>query len=330
MKSHSKALLLALLLLLTSCLEIDGQDIYVQVDEENDRIDAMIVYRGMFAEASSGNANPVEKAINDLKEAQESGVFTFWNNWPFTFDPIRDYGIAGNALLEHLDVENGGLFTTPKGVLCGYQFLRVNNAKSFIQKLNLLVEASVQAEFVRDRKGANPPRQFDEETQDNVREFLRAGKKFIALKNGRIVFFLPTSDADHQWLKLQLEESLLEGFQRDLARSTKEAELATPSKPIELRDVLSRAPSFRFFWDNPFSFQRAENLTTIGLGVAAADELHVQKRMEGLYEDAYLQRLRAEKFQIEDGLPDPELGRRFADFRSRKAKLPPKLAQKRQ
>mgnify|MGYP003644900321 CR=1 FL=1 len=45
--------------------------------------------------------------------------------------------------------------------------------------------------------------------------------------------------------------------------------------------------------------------------------------------DVVSMKLRADKFQIEDGLPAQELFRRFNEFQARDAKLPTKLAAKR-
>ena len=96
-----------------------------------------------------------------------------------------------------------------------------------------------------------------------------------------------------------------------------------------LRKEIARAPTFRFFWDNDISIERTLEVTTIGLGVAGAEEIQVKKASAGLYHDAFLMKLRADKFQIEDGLPAQELFRRFNEFQARDAKLPQKLAAKR-
>jgi len=96
-----------------------------------------------------------------------------------------------------------------------------------------------------------------------------------------------------------------------------------------LKMAIARAPSYRFFWDNDITFQRTQELTTMALGTAGEDQIEIKKTAGGRYHEAFLLKLRDDKFQIEDGLPDQELTRRFDDFLTREAKLPKKLAAKR-
>ena len=67
-----RSALLSALLLLTGCLEFDAQDVYLSFDAENDRLDALFVYRGLFAEGKN-SAAAMEKALYQLDEAGETG-----------------------------------------------------------------------------------------------------------------------------------------------------------------------------------------------------------------------------------------------------------------
>lgn len=110
--------LVFVLLLATACLEVDEQDIVFHHDATADRIDVMVVHRGLFAEAGTGSdRDPLAKALRDLAEVKEGGEVVFWHNWPLTFELTREYTAPAKALLAHVDVENGGLFTDPKGRL---------------------------------------------------------------------------------------------------------------------------------------------------------------------------------------------------------------------
>lgn len=344
MKKQCNWLVLSLLLLLGGCLEIDGQDVYVRYDQENDRIDAMFVYRGLFAEGGGGSSSdPMVKAIKDLTQAQESGEFVFWNNWPLSCDPSREYKAPRKALVAHLEVENGGLFTDPQGMLCAYQFVRVNKAKSFVKKLNSLIEIAMQASFVTGIPRANNYK-LDDDSKENLREFLRSREKMITIEKGRIEARLPLSARDHRWLKGIIEKHFFDNMPSEVTRreavaqrrkdgraatDTTYADEAVSIEGTELRKEIARAPSMRFFWDNDITFQRTQELTTIGLGVAGDDEIHVTKAKDGMYDAALMTKLREDEFKIEDGLPDQELARRFESFRARDAKLPEKLAEKR-
>ncbi|MBM4061828.1 MAG: hypothetical protein FJ265_12145, partial [Planctomycetes bacterium] len=170
---------LFLLLLLTACLEFDAQEITFRHDPDKDRIDALVVYRGLFVEGG-GNKEPLPKALADLDAAMRDGVFCFWCNWPFKVDPVHDDG-PGTALLPHYEIETGGLFTDPKGILCGYQFVRIREAKAFLQKVETLLEVAVQTAAATTFEDRGRAHKFDADSRDLLREFLRSGEKLLVV-----------------------------------------------------------------------------------------------------------------------------------------------------
>jgi hypothetical protein len=342
MRTTLLAVCLALLLPLAGCLEFDAQEVTLRYDVAADRIDALIVYRGLFAEGGGGSSQtPLDKALKDLDEARQTGEFVFWNNWPLSVDLTRKRPAPVMALMQHVDVENGALFTDPRGVLCAWQFVRIRDAKSFLQKVNTLFELTLQVALTGPLDGSGPDHRADDDTREFVREFLRSGEKLLVLEPGRIEVRLPCSDRDHRWLKSQLEDHFLDNMPREIVRGTGVAARRAAGGEVtdttiadavvhiqgdHLRGDVQRAPSFRFFWDNDLSIVREQELTRIGLGVAGADQIRVQKASEGLYHELLLKTLRERGETIEAGLPDQELARRFEQFRSRDAVLPPKLA----
>lgn len=335
---------LLLLLLLAGCLEFDAQEITVHYDADKDRIDALVVYRGLFAEGGNGSSDkPLEKALADLDAAMQNGVFCFWSNWPLKVDPVHDRG-PGTALLPHYEVETGGLFTDPRGVLCGYQFVRIRDAKAFLQKVNTMLEVAVQAAALAEHQAEGGVFKFDADSRELLRDFLRDGQQLLKVERGRVELRLPCTLRDHRFLKMQLERHLLDNLPGELVRraaveqhraeggdATKTnfgldaAAIAGPQLTARLRG----APSFRFFWDNDFTFDRRDELTTVGIGERGADEVRIVKASGGLYHDNLLQALRARGDKIEDGVPDPELARRFAAFRGRDCALPAGYAERR-
>ena len=65
------AALLFLLLAFTGCLEVDAQDLVIHHDAAADRIDLMLVHRGLFAEGGNGSdKDPLAKAVRDLAEVK--------------------------------------------------------------------------------------------------------------------------------------------------------------------------------------------------------------------------------------------------------------------
>ena len=70
------------LLLLTACLEFEQQELHLRYDASADRMDVLLVYRGLYA--SEGNhgipvktQNPLPRALSDFKQAREHGAFAF-------------------------------------------------------------------------------------------------------------------------------------------------------------------------------------------------------------------------------------------------------------
>jgi hypothetical protein len=344
-RTIARTLLLAVPLLLAACLDFDSQEVVIRCDQERDRIDVLLVYRGLFAEGETARNQDeaLGKALNDLDQALQTGHFAFWCNWPFAIDPTEDPKPPATALFEHLDVEVGGLFTDPQGQLCGYQFVRVRQAKAFLHKLNTLLEAALQVALATGFDGYGPDHKVDGDTKDLIREFLRSGQKLLVVERGRIEFRAPCSAADNRWLKRQIEERFLSNGAREMARLQHISEARARGKPVEARfhiesvdvpggrlaDRLRQSASFRFFWDNDFQVRRDRDLTAIGLGVPGSQELRIVKGTDGLYDDRLLKALRERGDKIEDGVPDQEIRRRFDAFGERDAILPGKLAAKR-
>ena len=330
---------LLVLLLLAGCLEFDSQEITLHYDAKADRIDVQIVYRGIFVEAGSGSTDkPLEKALEDLAKVRDTGSVMFWCNWPFRVDPSAKIPAPFTTLVEHVDVENGPLFTDPQGVLCGLQFVRIREAKAFVQKVNSLLEIAVQASATKPLDGNH---MLDDDTQDLLREFFRAGSRMLLVEPGRIELRLPCSTADHAWLKSRIEAMFANAVPREILRRTvvterREAggdplDTTVTKAPVPmdnqvLTQGIQQAASLRFFWDNEWSMVREEDLTRIALGVKGATTLRIGKASDGLYHDGFLKHLREKGEAIEDSLPDAELERRFAQFRGRDAVLPPALA----
>lgn len=337
-RAIARCLLFAALLLAGGCLEFDSQEVAIRCDAEKDRIDALFVYRGFYAEASKDQAGErVDKALKDLDEALQSGEFAFWCNWPFTVDLTREGTRPGAALMQHVEVENGGLFTDLKGALCGYQFVRVNGAKAFVQKLNTLLEVEAQGLLASGRGG----HKFASDTRDLLREFLRSGEKMLTVEPGRIGLRIPCAAADHRWIKGQFESVLLSEMMPEMVRREGLAKFADQAgepgakkfhaDSVEIRgsmlpERMRQSATFRFFWDNDIAFERQPEMTVIALGVKDSKELRIQKGSDGAYGEALKQAIEARGDKVEAGVPDQEIERRFTAFRERDAKLPPGLA----
>lgn len=328
-------ILYPLLLLLPSCLEFDAQEIILHHDADKDQIDCVLIYRGLHADHNLRRADHerVESALKEYESVQETGKFFLWSNWPAGFNLTRAKQSPLAPLAEHIDIENGVLFTDPKGVLCGYQFLRIREASAFLNKANQLLKVALEGLLLTGIQSTELQHRFDAETRDVVREFLRSDEALLTLDGNRLAAHLPFSRADLQVLIGAFEKEMLTTFQRELA-ATAAAEAYTdeaiPADAMGPMHALSRSPSFRFFWDNPLSIERRPELLTIALGTRDATPLHLRKSPDGEYDTLLLEAMREQGTKIEDGIPLAEIERRLDDFRGRDAVLPPSLAAQRE
>lgn len=303
----------------------------MRYDQKNDRIDFLVVYRGVFYESGSGKTeDPMKNAFTDLEEVLDRGQSFFWNNWPLQIDPVKP-GTPGAALAAHLEVENGGLYTEPTGRLNGYQFVRIVRAEAFLQKLNTMLELGAQAAMLGGFRGVK----FDRDTKEIVTEFLRSGEKMITIERGRLQLRLPCTKGDFEQLLGKLEDHLVDNVPGEIFRriaAEKKRATETEVQPAEiligrtdLEAGLRQSAGMRFFWNNEITIERSAELQTIGIGARGNEQLIVQKGSDGLYTDNFLLALRERGDKFEEGVPDQEIHRRFADFLTREPVMPEAL-----
>lgn len=311
----------------------------MRYDAEADRIDMLVIYRGVFYESGSsggGDGDQMKKAFEDYDKVLARGQAFFWNNWPLMVDVVKP-AKATAALAEHVYVENGGLFTNPTGRLDGYQFVRIRDAKAFLGKLNTMLELAAQGALLTGLRG----HKFDADTREFVREFLRDKQQMVRIGRGHIELRLPVSHRDFGYLLSQLESRFLDNAPAEMVRrvavekrreqAPDDASTTTGNVEVllaeqDLRAGMKQAPSFRFFWDNQFTIARSEELQTVAIGAPDNRELRVVKASSGYYTDNFLRALRERGDELEEGVPDQEIMRRFEDFLTRDAVLPPELA----
>ncbi|MFN9332716.1 MAG: hypothetical protein ACK6D1_08975 [Planctomycetota bacterium] len=338
-RSALRRVAVACLLLLAACLEFDGQDVSLRYDEAADRIDLHLVYRGLYA---GGGADAVDKALQQLNDARRDGTFALWQNWPFQFAIPRNNELALQTLLAHVDVENGGLFTDPTGALCAHQFVRIRDAKAFVQQVNTLLDVWVAGELANGTKVGSDRHRWDADTRDLVREFARSGQHLVALRQGSIELRLPLSAHDHAWLRASVFRNFAEAAGEEALRSAVVAERrAEGGAPAETTvaasakaawtqraagERVAATAAMRFLAANEGSFAREPERTRITFGVAGQRDLALTKAADGLYHPQLLAALREGNAAIEDNVPDQELARRFDAFTQRAAVLPPAVA----
>jgi hypothetical protein len=324
-----RLLALALLLLGAGCLEFDAQDVTVVYDAKADRIDVHLVYRGLFAEPGAiVRGEPIDKARQDLALVRDCGMVCLGANWPLQFDPTRPVPAPAALLLAHIDVENGGLFLAADGQLCGHQFLRIRDARVFLQRLDSLLAVAAQANVARPIEHGGTQRVLADETQELLAEFVRGGNRLLQVEPGRIELRLPCGAEDHEWLVGMFEAEFAEAAMTELRQRLLVDGVDRLPSARAMASALRSTPTYCFFTANAWSLVREQGLTRVALGVKGADQLVVRKAASGRYDDGLLLALRAAGEVVEPRTED-ELRQQFVQFRTRAAVLPPRLAQQR-
>ena len=329
---------LGTLLGLTGCLEFDAQEITVVHDAEENRLDMLLVYRGLHSSSAD-----LEAAIKHLEKGRDEGMFSFWSNFPLKIEPTKGPGAPLAA--RFLRIEPGNLFTDMNGQLCGFQMLRVIDVQEFLKTVNTMFVLFIRGKVLP--KDSDLDHEFDGETRELFSEFLRAGNKIVALQGSAIMVSLPCSDADHRFLKMAAMRGLTEGFAFDLrqraelhkrlAAAAEEGDYFADSHDVPWDAVefsartvesgLEHSPHLRFFAENEVSIQRREGLTVVTIGIPGAVVNKVVKASSGGAPANLEEPLKAQGIAIEYMVPDQEIERRFNSFREREVKMVGKYAE---
>ena len=120
------------------------------------------------------SSNPLDRVLKSLRKVCDGGQFALGPD-ATSSDPTGSALQADHIPVElqkHLDVEYGGLITSPSSEFIGYQFLRVNDATEFIIKLNAHI-----VKHIKTCSGKGEPAYgitFDTETLKSLDAFLAA------------------------------------------------------------------------------------------------------------------------------------------------------------
>lgn len=188
MKNKSVFLLLGLLclpLLLTSCINFEGQTLTYRYDRKSDRLLVFQIYENICAignakdfipSTNTPSSSQTESALteNEKKELHSvmSGQRTFFfANWIFEYNregllkAIEDEKAKPPssdpkevilhettvAFVEHLTpavaVANGGFYFNGNGQLCGFQYITISNVSKLLPQANTLIGLLAQAEL---------------------------------------------------------------------------------------------------------------------------------------------------------------------------------------
>lgn len=308
--SPARSLVFVSLLLLGSCLQVESTEVRVVADTKNDRLDVMIVSRGVSSNA--GNEKNLQKDLADLRSCRDGacviapglGVMDFARQ-----EAAKDEATAAarQRFVSLLDFESGAFFVDEAGRLSFYQFVRIHRLTEFEALCNERALATIG-----DRKGISA------ETAALLEKARQDGAKMVTIDGAGFRIRRPLSTADHHAERDKLWHEIVLEIVKALERRPDD----------QTNDAVARAleqSGLRAFRDNDMAIVRHHDATEYFVGTQGSEVCDY--RMGGdEYKDNLLVALTAEE-------PRPPIvtqalvEKQFTAFRTREARLPTAYAE---
>lgn len=270
--------------------EVERSEIRIVADAKNDRLDVLIVSRGIYSTAK--NDKQLEKDFESLLRCRDAGAI------PMSFGvidlaevPDEEELVEPMALvLQHLEVEPGAFFVDGEKRLCFYQFLRIHRPRDFCAAFDACVRGIWANGKERAAKDASP------ETLALVERAVAEKWPLLRVEGAAFAFGRPLATADHEKEAKQLAEHL--------AKDPDEA---------------------RMLADNHVAIVRRENVTEYVLGELGAERCDFVAQSKEKATDSLLE-LFADREPTPPAVTDELVEKQFTAFRGREARVPPAFA----
>lgn len=193
-------LLLAFASARSSCVDFDGQTLIVQLDAEQDQLEALIVYRDLH----STEVDPAG-AIAQLETLRAGARWmAFLGNWPFMLhlesllenppDPETAAGRLVAALDAQLELQSGELWVDEAGRLCGGQFLRVRELGGLVTAINAAIREELATEKAQ-REFLDDFGITDAASSGLLGRAVASGADVFSVRGGALALEIPASPA---------------------------------------------------------------------------------------------------------------------------------------
>ncbi len=202
----------ALLVLLSSCLEFEGQEIRWAYDAAKDRLDVQLVYRGFYVSEQAqliGPPKPGFESADEMLGRVLGGepIVALGQSFPFAFcfAEIEKEGLEPGPdgkpkdplaleLVHHVAVEHGDFFRAADGRLCAWQHVRVTKLAELLTIADALVRRGLtddkQRQEFRDWLGIG-----DEACVTRLDAALANGVRWCDHHGGALEFHVPATEA---------------------------------------------------------------------------------------------------------------------------------------
>jgi hypothetical protein len=295
-RSVTVLVLISLLVGMTGCLEFDAQEIHIRYDRKKDRLDALVIYRGLYSDADDP-----KKAIEDFTEMTSGARRVYFaSNWPFGVDLdelAKSDSKLGRVLAAQTTLRSSPGWKDGEGRLCGHQFVRVTQVSEVLAAANIEFAKNLQSdEHLREFAGENA----DPDSLQLLRVAATSARpRFFAFRGSAFTFNVPLSDVGARQFRLRLVEAASDALGKDRtdAEKAKEAEF--------LAEMLAR---------NDLGIERVGNNLTFVLGNPSRQKILFEVTSKGEYKDNLEAALKAKGLGID---PDGSLAaarKAFAEF----------------
>lgn len=261
----------------SSCVNFDGQTVRMHIDEEQDRLDMLLLYRGIHSSSANttGAIEQVEEILNGAR------WFALISNFPLMFhvDKMADSECdpeqpAANHLKdlvdENVEVRNGDLWQDPSNKLNAWQLVRVRNLSAIVAAANTVIVEGVR-KADSEGKLLKGTWLHDEASVALFREAADRRDVFIAFEGQALTFMLPVSDVGWATIKRELLGILRKGL--DVHGTGSIADEKAERRSSALIEFLSISE---------WSIEREPDRVLFVLGSRHADELRLEFPTVGL------------------------------------------------
>jgi hypothetical protein len=245
--------------LVPGCLEFDGQEIRLRYDSKKDRLDVLLIYRGVYVE-DSGPPRPSEKSAAEQQlDALLEGKrwVALLSNFPFVWNFDSEEAAQDpfvSPFVRNVSVENGRFFRDAEGRISAWQIAHVERVSDVLGEVN-----AAFLRYLGDPESFEEARRAlvleDAESERLLRRALQNKRPFFLRRGGAFVFSVPASAEGYG----ALVAAILRGFAEQVERDRPGA--AEPSKELSETDLV-----IGFLSSLEISFIRSGDATEFVLG----------------------------------------------------------------
>ena len=299
------SVLFAFLLVVPACLEVESMEVRAVADSKNDRLDIMIVSRGVWS--SARNDREIASDLAKLRQCREVAAVPVPGGGVLDFTREADDAVDGarwRELLPFLDIEAGAFFTDEQGRLSFYQFLRVHRPKEFAAACSRLARTAMLAE-----KNLSPA----------TRALLEMAAKeewpVVIIDGAGFCYRRPLADEDHRAERAEWVRNLERSFERD-------------SKDAEREEAKPRPGIVRTLLDNDVAIVRRAGVTEYVIGTQGSEACNYVLPGKA-YEENLMKAFTADEPRP-PAVTQAMIDKQFAAFQTREARMPKPFAEQKQ